>query len=250
MREFFILLRRELSGYFLSLTGYVIMAAVLLLLGVSFIIMLLAANGLTIEMPLTELFYGTEFFWLILLVATPVITMRLFALEWASGTLETLMTTPVGDGQVVLAKFTAALAFYQVTWLPLLACLGLVHRYTAHGAPFDWWPVTGTYLGILLLGALYTSMGCLASALTRSQIIAAMTSFAFGVSLFLVSFLKFSVGTRTGWTAQTAIYVSLFDHMEDFVRGLVDTRHVVFYVSLTGWFLFLTLKAVEGRRWR
>ena len=77
-----------------------------------------------------------------------------------------------------------------------------------------------------------------------------MGSFALGISLFLLSFLKFSVGTRTGWTAQAAIYISLFDHMEDFVRGVVDTRHVVFYVSLTALFLFLTLKVAEGRRWK
>jgi ABC-2 type transport system permease protein len=110
--------------------------------------------------------------------------------------------------------------------------------------------VASTYLGILLLGTLYIAMGCLASALTRSQIIAAMISFALGVSLFVLSFLKFSVGTRTGWAAQAATYASCFDHMEDFVRGVVDTRHVVFYLSLTGLFLFLTLKVVEGRRWK
>ena len=81
-------------------------------------------------MPVTELFYATPFFWLILLLAAPVITMRLFAQEKFSGTFETLMTTPVSDLQVVLAKFTAALLFYLVMWLPLLACMFVVRHYT------------------------------------------------------------------------------------------------------------------------
>lgn len=250
MRNFLILLRRELGCYFLSLTGYVIIAGALVLLGLGFVVMLLAYNGDTIDVPLTELFYGTMFFWLILLVATPVITMRLFAMEKATGTFETLMTTPVGDGQVVLAKFAAAFLFYVVMWIPLSGCLWLVHHYTAQGAPFDWWPVATTYLGILLIGALYIALGCLASALTRSQIIAAMTSFAMGVSIFLLSFLRFSIGRRKGVAAEVATYTSMFDHMEDFVRGVVDTRHVVFYLTLTGLCLFLTVKVIESRRWR
>jgi ABC-2 type transport system permease protein len=102
----------------------------------------------------------------------------------------------------------------------------------------------------LLIGSLYIAIGCFASALTRSQIIAAMTSFAIGVSLFLLSFLRFSVGQRSGFAAQVATYTSMFDHMEDFVRGVVDTRHIVFYLTLTGICLFLTLKVVESRRWR
>lgn len=250
MHNYLILLRRELGCYFLSLTGYVIIAGALMLLGLGFVIMLLAYNGDTIDVPLTELFYGTMFFWLILLVATPVITMRLFAMERATGTFETLMTTPVGDVQVVLAKFTAAFLFYVVMWLPLAGCLRLVHHYTDRGVAFDWWPVVSTYLGILSIGGLYIAIGCLASALTRSQIIAAMTSFAIGVSIFLLSFLRFSVGRRSGFAAEVATYTSMFDHMEDFVRGVVDTRHILFYLTLTWICLFLTLKVIESRRWR
>lgn len=250
MRNYLLIVRRELGSYFMSMSGYVIIAAALMLLGLGFVVMLLAYNGGTIDVPLTELFHGTMFFWLILLVATPVITMRLFALERAAGTFETLMTAPVGDGQVLLAKFTAALIFYLVMWLPLAICLRLVHYYTAPGILFDWWPVASTYLAILLLGCLFIAIGCLASALTRSQIVAAMTSFTVGVVLFLLSFLRSSVGQGTGIWADVATYTSLFDHMEDFVRGIVDTRHVVFYLSLTGLCLFVTLKVLESRRWR
>ena len=109
MRVFWVLLRRELGTFFLSLTGYVIIAAVTLLTGLSFVVLVHNLGPGPATMTVTEMFYSTFFFWLILLLATPVITMRLFALEKASGTFETLMTTPVSDVQVVAAKFTAAM---------------------------------------------------------------------------------------------------------------------------------------------
>ena len=250
MRAFITLLRREFSSYFLSLNGYVVIGAVLLLVGLSFELMLRAFNNDTLNAPLTEGFYSMMFFWLILLLVAPVITMRLFAQEKFTGTFETLMTTPVSDVQVVLAKYAAAMGFFLVTWLPLLPCLLVVHRYTAPGMPFEWGPTASTGLGILLIGSVFVAMGCLASALTRSQIIAATLSVAFGAGLFLLSFLKFSLTAQSGWFAQAAARVSLIEHMEDFARGVVDTRPVVMYLSLAALFLFLTLKVVEGRRWR
>lgn len=250
MRPYLILVRRELSSYLLSLSGYVTIAVVVFLLGLGFVEVLEAFNGETLNAPLTEVFYDTMFFWLVLLLAPPVITMRLFAQERATGTFETLMTAPVGDLTVVLAKFTASFLFYLLTWLPLLACLHVVGRYTPDHTPFEWRPVASTFLGIALLGGLYVAMGCLASALTRSQILAAVTALALGVTLFLLSFLRSSLGTGAGGLAATVNYLSLLSHMEDFVRGVVDTRPLAFHLSLTVLFLFLTLKVVESRRWK
>ena len=244
------LLRRELNAYFLSLSGYVILAAVVFLLGLSFVEVLAAYNGEALSAPLTEVFYSTMFFWLILLLAVPVITMRLFAHERATGTFETLMTTPVGDATVVLAKFSAALVFYLVMWLPLLACLAVLALYTPEGSPLDWRTVASTLLGITLLGAFYLAMGCLASSLTRSQVTAAMIALVLGVTVFMLSFLRTSVGDGRGGLGGAANHISLLTHMEDFVRGVVDTRWVVFYLTLCGLCLFLTIKVVEGRRWR
>lgn len=247
---FVTLVRRELSAYFLSVSGYVILAAVSFLLGLSFVEVLAAYNGEALNAPLTEVFYSTMFFWLIVLLATPVITMRLFALERATGTFETLMTTPVADVAVVLAKFTAALVFYLVMWLPLLACLGIIALYTPEGNPLDWWTVGSTFLGLGLLGAFYLAMGGLASSLTRSQVLAAMLGLVLGVTCFMLSFLRTSVGDGAGVWGAVANHVSLLTHMEDFVRGIVDTRWVVFYLSLSAGSLFLTLKVIESRRWR
>ena len=155
MRPFYTLMRRELGAYFISLTGYIIIAAVSFLLGLSFVVLLVKLEQEPTAIPVTELFYVTQFFWLILLLSTPVITMRLFAQEKASGTFETLMTTPVSELQVVLAKFSAGLIFYVVTWLPLLACLLIVRHFSNEAAPFDAGIVASTFLGIVLLGGLF-----------------------------------------------------------------------------------------------
>jgi ABC-2 type transport system permease protein len=250
MQAYLTLVRREVGSYFLSLTGYVIIASVLLLLGFSFTDMLVKLNATPTYLPLTELFYSTPYFWVILLLTAPVITMRSFALEKFSGTYETLMTAPLSDLQVVLAKFTGALAFYLLTWLPLLGCLVVVRSYGGEPTLLDPRTTLTTYLGILLVGGVYMALGCFASALTRSQIIAATNAFALGLTLFLLSLRSLVPAPPADWGAQVFAHIALSEHMEDFVRGIVDTRHVVFYLSLTALFLYLTLKVVELRRWK
>jgi ABC-2 type transport system permease protein len=249
MRACWTLIRRELAGFFLSLSGYVIIAAALFLMGYSFVVIFAMLQKPT-PMPVTELFYHTHFFWLILLLTTPVITMRLFAQEKFSGTYETLMTTPVTDLQVVGAKFSAALLFYIIMWLPLVGCLLLVRHYTNDQAALDGGVIGGTFLGILLLGGVFLSLGCCASALSRSQVIAAMISLVAGASLFLLGYLASDHPAQETWQARVLGCFALFEQMHDFARGVVDTRPVVLLVSLTLFFLFLTLRVVETRRWK
>jgi len=250
MQAYLTLVRRELGGYLNSVSGYVIIASVLLLLGFSFTDMLVKLNATATYVPLTELFYSSYYFWLILLLTAPIITMRSFALEKFSGTYETLMTAPVGDLQVVLAKFTGTLLFYLLTWLPLLGCMVVVRYYTGEATLLEPRTTLTTFLGILLIGGLYMAFGCFASSLTGSQIIAAMLSFALGLTLFLLSLRSYMPAPPTDWGAQVFAYIAVGDHMENFVRGIVDTRPVVFYVTLTAFFLYLTLKVVESRRWK
>jgi len=249
MQVYLTLVRRELASYFVSFTGYLIISAVLLLLGLSLSDVLDKLNHEATDVPVTQLFYGTYYFWLILLLTAPVITMRTFALEKFSGTFETLMTAPVSDLEVVLAKFTGALLFYLVTWLPLVGCLLVVRHYSDQAGVFDPGIVAAGYLGVALVGSLYMAMGCFASALTRSQMVAAMLSYGMGLALFLVS-LRSLVALPPGIPSRIFAYISMVDHMETFARGMVDTRHVVFYLSLTIFFLFMTLKVVESRRWK
>jgi len=249
MLVFRTLVRRELAGFFLSLGGYIIIAAALFLMGYSFIVILAKLQKPT-PMPITELFYITPFFWLILLLATPVITMRLFAQEKFTGTFETLMTTPVSDGQVVAAKFTAALLFYLVMWLPLLGCLLVVRHQTNDPSALDAGVAASTFLGILLYGGMFLSWGCCASALTRSQAVAAMISLGFGASVFLLGYLASQLPAQEDWQTQVLGSLALFEQMHDFARGIVDTRAVVLLASATFLFLFLTLRVVESRRWK
>jgi ABC-2 type transport system permease protein len=249
MQAYWTLVRRELAGFFLSLGGYIIIAAALFMMGNSFVIILDKLQKPT-PMPVTELFYVTPFFWLILLLTTPVITMRLFAQEKFTGTFETLMTTPVSDFEVVAAKFTAALLFYVLMWLPLLGCLLVVRYYTQDAGALDGGVMGSTLLGVLLLGGVFLSLGCCASALTRSQAIAAMFSLASGASLFLLGYLAGQLPAPESWQTQVLSCFALFDQMHDFARGVVDTRPIVLLVSLTLFFLFLTLRVVESRRWK
>jgi ABC-2 type transport system permease protein len=249
MQALLTLTRRELATYFVSFTGYVIMAAATFLIGLSFVVLVRNLGSEPSPMPVTEMFYGTFFFWLLLLLAAPVITMRLFAQEKHSGTFETLMTTPVSDIQVVTAKFVAAVMFYTVMWLPMLGCLFIVQRYSTQDG-LDWATVGSIYLGIFLLGCLFLALGCFASAITRSQTVAAMVTLVLGITLFALAFLARQVPASGELYAQVLNYFALFQQMNDFARGVVDTRPIIVYTSLTGLFLFLTLRAVESRRWR
>jgi ABC-2 type transport system permease protein len=250
MRIYCTLARRELAAFFCSLTGYVIIAAVTLLTGLSFVMLMRNLGPDPFSMPVTELFFNSSLFWFIVILATPIITMRLFALEKATGTYETLMTTPVTDFVVVAAKFTTAVIFYMVMWLPTLGGLFIVRHFTNQTSALDAGTLGGMYLGIFLSGCLFLSLGCFASALTRSQVVAAMISLAAGVILFILAFLTQVVPAVEQWQTQVLLYFNLFKQMEDFTRGVVDTRTVIFYVSLTFFFLFLALRVVESRRWK
>lgn len=250
MTAYLTLTRREIGGFFLALRGYVVIALAAFLMGMSFWSLVSKLQGEATPMPLTEIFYNTNYFWFILLFSAPVITMRLFALEKYSGTFETLMTTPISDLEVVLAKFTAALFFYMVMWLPLLACIFIL-RYVSHDATLaDPGTIASTWLGIFLLGSLYMALGCFASSLTSSQIVSAMVSFALGIGLFILGFVVDEFPLQKSWMSETLSYMSMHVHMSEFARGTIDTRYIVFYVSLTVFFLFLTYRVVESRRWK
>ncbi|MCS1409311.1 MAG: hypothetical protein M2R45_02491 [Verrucomicrobia subdivision 3 bacterium] len=249
MTTVIILTRRELSGFFQTLSGYTIIASVMLIIGMSFLAVILAVNGQAIDSPITEALYSTPFFWLIVLLAAPAITMRTYAHERSAGTYETLMTAPVTSWQVVIAKFLGAWLFFIVVWLPFIGYMFILRPFFGDTSLLDYQVVLSSLLGIALLGALYTAIGCFASSLTRSQMLAAMISFALGMTFFLQSFVTFQLPASGNIWAEIFAYTSLFHHLEDFVRGVVDSRHIVFYVTWSALFLYLTWQTVEARRW-
>jgi ABC-2 type transport system permease protein len=250
MKIFWTLLRREFLSFFSTWTGYVVIAAVTLLANWCFVVTVEKLGTDPSPMSLTEIFFQSIYFWLILLLVTPVITMRLFALEKATGTFETLMTAPVGDLQIVSAKFCSALLYYLFTWLPLGACLFIIRNFTHQHVGLDTGTIGGMCLGIGLTGGLFLSLGCLASSITRSQMTAAMISIVLGSGLFSLAYLAKGNPVSQQWQAQVLACFNLFDQMHDFTRGVVDTRAVIFDASATFLFLFLTLRVVESRRWK
>lgn len=251
MLAFITLVRRELGSHFLSVTGYVIIATILLLLGFSFMDIVTKLNGTPIDSPITEVFFVTIYFWLILVLTPPIITMRTFALEKFSGTFETLMTAPVSDLAVVLAKFIGSLIFFITAWIPLLAYMLILQRYVHNASvSLDLFTALSTFLGIILIGGLYIAIGCFASALTKSQLIAAALGLGMGLTLFLLSMRQLVSIEATGWEAEFFSHISMTEHMQDFSRGVVELSSLTFYVTLTAFFLFLTWKVVESRRWK
>ncbi|MDP6892750.1 MAG: ABC transporter permease subunit [Verrucomicrobiota bacterium] len=250
MNIFRALIRRELSMFFQGPTGFIIISAVLFLISLGFLVVLYGLNGEATPMPVTQIFYETYFFWLILLLIAPAITMRSFAMERASGTYESLMTAPVGDWQVVLSKFTGALIFYMILWTPLLVCSIVVRFYVGESAVLGFGTMFTTSMGILMIGSLYVSIGCFASALTQNQAVAAVGSFAIGAALFFTGFFSYFSGDRTDFFSLLARHISLANHMESFTRGILDLGAIIFFLSLTSLFLYLTHKVVESRRWK
>ena len=244
------LIRRELSGYFLSLRGYVIMAGVQLLLGASLLMVVHSLNERAIALPLTEVFPQSEYFWMVLLLMAPVITMRTFAHEKSTGTFETLMTTPVRDSQVVAAKFIGAYVFYLAAFLPMLAYPFILERHAHQPMDIEWGAVLNLGAGLALFGAFFVALGCFASSLTRNQVVAAVITFAVGTGHLLLSYLADLRPAEVNSWFLFYQHISLLHHMEDFASGTFDTRHLVFYLSLTGAFLFLTLQSLESRRWK
>ena len=246
MRSLIAILTRELRAYFFSPLAYVVAALLLLVNGAVFWLIVSYLNDprAGIGAPL-ELFFGqTVFFWLVLLFVAPVITMRLLSEERRSGTIEVLMTAPVTETKVVVGKYLAALVFYLFLWLPTVVYAVILSRYSQ----VDWGPVAAGYLGIAGIGALLLAAGVLASSLSRSQLVAAVLTFAIAGPLFAIGFLEFLF---TGETLRELFtYMSLPRHMEEFSRGIVDSRRLVYYASTSALFLFLAARALAARKWR
>jgi ABC-2 type transport system permease protein len=189
-------------------------------------------------------FGGTILFWIAVLGVTAAATMRLIAEERRSGTLEPLLTAPVTSTEVVLGKYLASLGFFVALWVPTLVYVAILRGY-ADARP-EWGPIVSGYLGTFLEGGAFLAVGLLASAMTRNQLVAFILAFVFAWAIMLVGVLESMVASD--WLKATFKYVHLFRQMDDFGRGIVDTRHLAFLLSLTGFSLFATVKVLDSRR--
>jgi ABC-type transport system involved in multi-copper enzyme maturation permease subunit len=320
------LARREFGAYFISPIAYVVLVVFLSVTGFLFSVSfnLLTTTGPEGTDAPWRTMFADERFWLVFLFVPPLLTMRLFAEERASGTLEMLMTAPLRDWQVVLCKFLAALAFYVVLWLPTLAYLpalqnwnlqairladvrdpavwtpwaitfvsglgamllgallllprvgtllrlvsfvllfggfeaalvGGIEHYTLDEqwllripSSMDPFPALTTYLGIFLTGAMFLSIGLFVSSLVRDQLVAAILAIACSLPFVLAGFLK--PEGQAELVDQVVYFFSVPLHFDRaFTRGVLDTRPLVLYVSLTALCLFLTVRSLESRRWQ
>ncbi len=248
MNTFLILWRKELSSYFLSPIAYIVTIFFLVVMGFSFWMVAAVMVGGSAETGVMKSLFSSIFFWISMLVVVPVLTMRLFAEEKRTGTLETLMTAPVTDTAVVLAKYAGALAFFILMWLPTIAYAFILKKFSPVSAPIDLGPMLTGYLGAFLVGAMYMAIGIFCSAMTSNQIVSAIACFAMICVMFLAGFLSFvAIGP---WARDLVACLSSVSHMLDFSRGVVDTRPIVFCVSVAALFLFATVKVIESRKWK
>jgi ABC-2 type transport system permease protein len=180
----------------------------------------------------------------ILLLIVPILTMRLLAEERKQKTSELLLTSPVTVTQIVLGKYCAVLALYGVMlgltlYMPLLL--------SWFGA-ISWWPVLSSYLGLFLVGAVFLSVGLLASSLTENQMVAAITSFSLLLVMWLVGWA--GAATADSQLGPLLTYLSILQHLNNFLQGLIDTKDIVYLLGLAAIGLFLTHRVLESQRWR
>jgi ABC-2 type transport system permease protein len=237
-------------SYFYSPIAYIVLVFFLLLSGVDFYFQLSFMNQRPVPYSVQEAFFNSVFFWFAFVLIFPLITMRLFSEEFKLGTIEPLMTAPVRDWQVVLAKFFGALVFYVVLWIPTLLYFAIFQTVTHSNAAGSTGAYLGSYLMLLLLGMFYTSIGCLASVLTKNQIIAAIISFCVITLHFFSGLLSFIIQDISSSTRQLLGYFSAIEQMGTLSRGEIDTRPMVLYVSMTIVMLALTHQAFQSRKWR
>jgi len=180
---------------------------------------------------------------ILVLFLMPMVTMRTYAEEKRSGTIELLLTSPVTDFQIIIGKFLGAMALYGAMLAVTLIHIGLLFVY---GHP-EWKPIVTTYIGLLLFGGCFVSLGLFISSLTKNQIVAGMVTFAVFLLLWIITW----IGSFSGPTVDKITqYLSILDHLDDFGKGVLDTTHVIYYLSFITFGLFLTAKSVDSERWR
>lgn len=243
--------RREIQAYFASPVAYVVLAFFVFLYGYVFVDYLsifvqqsmgggFGGGAMNLNQDLIRWLFSTTA--VILLFVLPLVTMRSFSEELRAGTIELLLTSPVTDWQLVLGKFLGAFFLYA-TMLGLTTIhMGVLFFF---GDP-EWKPLLAGYLGMLLLGAGFLSFGLLYSSLTKNQIVAGFLSFGTFLFLWLIQFAESWAGEAAGVIS----YVSATSHLEEFVKGVIDTRDVVYYLSFTALGLFLARQSIQSLRYR
>ena len=249
MRLFRILTFKELKSYFLTPFGWVVLAFVAVMQGVSLSTAMKGFRDTPVKDSLVYVTFHTPVFWFYFLFIFPLITMRLFAEEERSGTLETLLTAPVRTWQVVLSKYAAAMIFYTLLWVPAFLQFRMFVWFTDLPPAWSAGSMLGTFAIVMLMGAAFTAVGCLASALTSSQIVAGLLTVGLLLLQYFLGFVTVIWGESFAG-AEVFHYISAQRYLHYFASGLLDTRAAVYFLSVAAMVLFLTYQTVDYRRWK
>jgi ABC-2 type transport system permease protein len=254
MNNILAIAQKELKGYFASPIGFIVIGLFSLLYGFFFYSLLEFFNrqsmqmlgaGATPPMNVNEQLIRPVLLnaSVIVLFVLPMVTMRTYSEEKRSGTIELLLTAPLTDFQIIMGKFAGAMALYAA-----MLAVTAIHMAVlfAFGNP-EWVPIVTGYLGLLLMGGCFVSVGLLISSLTKNQIVAGMVTFAVFLMLWVINW----IASFSGPTGQAVLnYLSITDHLDDFTKGIIDTKHLVYYLSFITLGLFLTMRSVDTERWR
>jgi len=242
--NFYPIFKKELRSYFTSLIAYVVLAVFLVLAGYYFytdLALFVLWGGASVQEGLWQyLFHDIR---LILLFTIPLLTMRLFSEEKKLGTIELLFTYPFRDIEILLGKYLACLTVFSImlgftVLYPIL--LAIVYQ-------VELGPLVASYLGMFLLGSAFISCGIMVSSLTENQIVAALIATGIILTFWFIDWNEAAVSPSV---AVVLHHLSFFEHFYNFVRGVIDTKDIVYFMLYTFFFLFLTLRSLESRRWR
>ena len=256
MSNVLIIAQKELRSYFFSPIAYVVIGFFVFIFGYFFIANLAAFQRFSMqagmlggggqvlnlnEHMIRPLLVNSG---LILVFVLPFITMRSYAEEKRSGTIELLLSSPLTDVQIILGKFLGAMALFTLMLAVTLLHVGLLFIY---GEP-ELLPVLSGYLGLFLMGGSFISLGLLISSMAKSQILAGFVTVVVLLLLWTISWMADAAGGST--TDQLLAYLSVPDHYDDFSKGIIDTKHLAYFLSFITFGLFLTARSVDTERWR
>jgi ABC-2 type transport system permease protein len=247
---------KELRSYFASPIGYIVVGFFVGLYGYFYVVMLQYFMRMSLQMGqfgqggpqsanVNEMLVRPlmQNVLILVLFIMPMVTMRTYAEEKRSGTIELLLTSPLTDFQIVMGKFLGAMGLYAIALAVTFIHMAILFIY---GNP-EWKPIATSYLGLFLFGGCFISVGMFISSLTKNQIIAGMATFGVFLFLWVINW----IGSFTGPTVSGILdYLSVVNHADDFWKGVIDTTHLIYYVSFMTFGLFLTAKSVDSERWR
>jgi ABC-2 type transport system permease protein len=244
---------KELRSYFVSPVAWVMMGLFAFIFGYFFtaylrIFMMNSMQSqfgggqpMNVNMSLIRPLLGNAS--VLVLFLLPMITMRTYSEEKRSGTIELLLTSPLTDLEIILGKFVGAIGLYGAM---LLVTVPYVVILFFAGDP-EWRPLIAGYLGLFLLGSCFIAVGLFISSLTKNQMVAGAATFVVFLFFWIINWVADGAGPLM---SQVLSYLSITEHFDDFGKGIIDTKHVIFYLSFIAFGLFLTLKSVDSERWR